>query len=225
MRPSIGITKPERGDNLAFAAIAFAVWLAGGNPFRLTPGMNWKSAQADGLVLGGGSDVFPPFYNKKAIDGARYDKSRGEMEMYWAKKARDKDIPTLAICRGAQVMNVAGGGTLHQELTSVYENADYPSSFWGRIFYRKQIMVDEQSLLVKLLGQRLTRVNSIHSQAVATPGEYLEVTARETNGVVQAIEDRRRPFYLGVQFHPEFLIYRRDMRALFKGLVSAAKKA
>ncbi len=222
-RPLIGVTKPADGDNLAFLAIVAAVRLAGGRVKKLTTGMSWRDAKIDGLVIGGGSDVFPPHYDQSAIEGADYDESRDEMEMYWARKTRDRDVPTLAICRGAQVMNVASGGSLHQSLEGFYDDVDYPSTVRGQIFYRKTINIVPQSLLARITQHTLTRVNSIHKQAIARVGDGLHVTASERNGVVQAIEDPEKAYYLGVQFHPEFLIHRKQFRAIFRALVEAAK--
>lgn len=222
-QPLIGITKPERGDNLSYAAMCTAIHLAGGTPMRLTTGMSWQSAKIDGLLIGGGSDVFPEHYDQEAIDGARYDQGRDEMEMYWARKSRDEDIPTLAICRGAQVMNVANGGTLHQSLDKIYEDVDYPSSIPGQFFYRKSIKIVKGSLLSNILKRTRARVNSIHKQAIAQVGNGLNVTAHELNGVVQAIEDPDRRFYLGLQFHPELLIHRRHFRRIFGHFVTVCK--
>lgn len=222
-QPIIGITKPERGDNLAYTAMCLAVRLAGGVPIELSPGMAWRKLRLKGLLIGGGSDVFPAHYGQDAIEGARYDHDRDEMEMYWARRARDSHLPTLAICRGAQLMNVASGGSLHQRLAEIYQDVDYPSSALGHMLYRKTITIVEESLLSRLIQKPKTRVNSIHKQAIADLGEGLLVSACERNGVIQAIEDPAKPFYLGVQFHPEFMIYRKEFRAIFEGLVEAAK--
>lgn len=224
-RPVIGITKPEKEDYLAYLAIKLAVIRAGGRTKAISTGMSWRDTEVHGLIIGGGSDVFPSFYEQEAIEGARYDETRDEMEMYWARKARDNDIPTLAICRGAQIMNVAGGGTLHQDMDLVYEGLDYPSSSFEQVFYRKSIRLEADSLIRKIIGKAKTDVNSIHKQAIALVGADLVVTAREENGVVQAIEDPKRRFYLGVQFHPEFLTHRRKFRRIFQALVKEARLA
>jgi putative glutamine amidotransferase len=221
-KPCIGITKPERGDNFAYWAIKLAVTLCGGHPMKITTGMSWQDTDVQGLIIGGGADVFPAHYDQDAIEGAHYDQSRDEMEMYWARKARDRSIPTLAICRGAQVMNVASGGTLHQTLHKIYENVNYPDTVWGQAFFRKKVTLSEGSLIRRLIKTRETWVNSIHKQAIAEVGDDLTVTARESNGVVQAIEDPSKPFYIGVQFHPEFLTHRRRFRRLFERLVKEA---
>ena len=83
----------------------------------------------------------------------------------------------------------------------------------------------EGSLIRDILGKASVKVNSIHKQAIAKIGKNLVITAREQNGVVQAIEDPSKTFYLGVQFHPEFLTYRRKFRRIFDRLVAAAHEA
>ena len=222
-RPRIGITKPHDGGRASYVAMWAAVALAGGQGVALSSGMNWRDADISGLVIGGGTDVFPEHYGENAIENARYDQGRDEMEMYWARRARNSSLPTLAICRGAQIMNVAAGGGLHQFLKNVYDDIDYPSTLIGQAFYRKLIMIEESSTLANIMKRHTARVNSIHKQAIAEVGEGLIVSAREANGVVQAVEDTSRDFYIGVQFHPEFLIYRREIRRIFEGLVEASR--
>lgn len=222
-RPTIGITKPSRGDNFAFLAIYAAVKRAGANVLKMTSDISWKSADINGLIIGGGSDVFPEHYGLSAIEGATYDQGRDEMEMYWARQARDRSIPTLGICRGAQIMNVAHGGSLHQDLKTIYEDVDYPSTLAGHAFFRKRIQIEPGSLLGRITDRDTMLVNSIHKQSIDRIGDGLNITASELNGVVQTIEDRTRDFYMGVQFHPEFLTYRSHFQRIFDRLVHSAK--
>lgn len=222
-KPVIGITRPEEGDWLAYQAIQFAVWLAGGNPLPLSARAPREPHLIDGLVFGGGGDIFPEHFGAAPKDAYRYDRRRDDMELTWNAVAVEHDIPVLGICRGAQMMNVAAGGTLHLDL-SAYEDANYPTHAFHQIFYRKKVSVDAQSALHRLTDQNVLSVNSIHSQAIQTVGAGYRVTARETNGVIQAIENPDRAFAVGVQFHPEFLIYRARFRRLFSGLVDAARK-
>lgn len=220
-RPLIGVTKPSRADNLAYACIWAGVWLAGGAPVKLTTSRPRKKCALRGLVLGGGTDVFPGLYDARPRPGYAYDRKRDEMEIDWAQRAERADIPVLAICRGAQLMNIMRGGGLYADVAKSFKDVDYPSTFLGHVFYRKTILIEAQTLLHDILGRR-DRVNSMHKQAIANLGNGLEATARERNGVIQTIEDRTRAFYMGVQFHPEFLLHRARFRAIFKALVSAA---
>lgn len=220
-RPIIGITKPESGDTLAFWAMKLAVWLAGGDPVKVTARAPRDPRSIDGLVFGGGADVYPKRFQGRPKEGYRYDLARGDMEASWALAARRHDLPVLGVCRGAQMLNVLAGGTLHMDL-SEFEHARARNVF-QRFFQRFQVRVRYKSKLADIMrcGKTL-RVNAIHSQAIDRLGAGLTVSAREANGLIQAIEDPTRPFWVGVQFHPEFLIYRGPFRRLFKSLVNAA---
>lgn len=222
-RPLIGVTKPTRGDNLAYLCIWLAVWLAGGRPVRLTARRPRPERALHGLVLGGGADVFPGLYDSAPKRGYAYDRQRDAMEIDWARRAQAASLPVLGICRGAQLMNVMKGGTLHLEVREAFDDIDYPSTTLGHIFYRKTILIAPGSRLERALGARIARVNSIHKQAIDEVGPGLAITAQERNGVIQAIEDVSRRFWLGVQFHPEFLLYRRAFRGIFERFVDAAR--
>lgn len=223
MRPTIGITTPVDADRLALLFLVMSVRLAGGKPVRLHAKLPYRELEVDGLLLGGGSDIFPELYQAKAKEGGRYDRQRDELEVYWLKLAREKGLPVLAICRGAQMMNVVHGGSLHMDVHLAYENAHYPSGPIASAFYRKRVNLRAGSRFRELMGVDRLLVNSIHKQAIARLGDHLEAVAQERNGVVQAIEDPTRPFYLGVQFHPEFLIYRKLFRRIFRTLVECAR--
>lgn len=224
-RPVIGITKPDKEDNFAYACIWLGVMLAGGQPKLISH--NTKNAQTaliDGLILGGGKDIFPGRYNHPPKEKYVYDEDRDALEVLWAERAMAENIPALGICRGAQLMNVVTGGTLHADVKSAYRDADYPDGLFHKIFYRKTINIDEQTLLSKILGVDEVKVNSLHKQAIAGLGKNIKVIASEKNGVVQAISHTKENFFLGVQFHPEFLLYRKDMRKIFKALIKSALK-
>lgn len=220
-RPIIGITKPEKGDTLAFLAMKFAVWIAGGDPVKVTARAPRDPRSIDGLIFGGGSDVYPKRYQGKPKDGYRYDLARGDMEASWALAARRHDLPVLGVCRGAQMLNVLAGGTLHMDLSEF--KASRPKNPIARFFERYPIRIRARSKLEKLTQcSKHMQVNAIHSQAIDRLGAGMTVSAREPNGVIQAIEDRSQPFWIGVQFHPELLIYRAPFRRLFKAMVAAA---
>lgn len=222
-KPLIGITKPDNEDLLAYGAFWLAVKLAGGKPVMLSAShKDYKGVQIDGLLLGGGKDVFPGLYNFSPKEDYIYDQARDEMEVFWAERAREEKIPALGICRGAQLMNVVCGGTLHMSVAEAYENAHYPDGFIHHALYRKAIRINEDCLLHDIIERQALRVNSIHKQAIDKLGQGLEINAVEDNGVIQAVSMPDHPFFLGIQFHPEFMIYRDVFRNIFKALVKQA---
>ena len=222
-KPVIGITKPDNEDFFAFGACWLSIRLAGGDPLVLTPSSDYESADIDGLLLGGGKDVFPERYNQSPKEEYQYDQKRDEMEVFWAERARDEDIPTLGICRGAQLMNVMCGGTLHMSVAEAYEDAHYPDGLIHNALYRKSIEIEDGCLLHRITKRKNLMVNSIHKQAVAKLGDGLVINAKEDNGVIQAIAHDAHSFFLGIQFHPEFLIYRKTVRLIFDAFIDAAK--
>jgi putative glutamine amidotransferase len=224
-KPLIGITKPEdRMINIPFLALWTAIWLGGGEPITLSANKPEPEEDIKGLMLGGGTDIYPELYNEKPLDNYKYDITRDEMEIKWLKKAGEMNIPVFAICRGAQLMNVVNNGTLHMDVHKAYKNTNYPKSALGYLFFRKKIHIEKDSLLFEIFDRENLHVNSIHKQSIDKPGDGLEITAREANGVVQAIEKKDHPFYLGVQFHPELLIYRTSFRSFFRKFIGVAKR-
>jgi gamma-glutamyl-gamma-aminobutyrate hydrolase PuuD len=220
-RPVIGITRPERGDTLAVWAMKFAVWLAGGEPLEITARAPRDPQSIDGLIFGGGSDVYPKRYQGEPKPGYRYDLARGDMEASWALAARRHELPVLGVCRGAQMLNVLAGGTLHKDLSRF--KTGRPKNLIRRFFHRLPVRLRYKTKLSEITkcGAHM-RVNAIHEQAIDRLGAGLTVSAREPNGVIQGIEDPGRSFWLGVQFHPEFLIYRAPFRRIFRALVDTA---
>ncbi|WP_158918653.1 gamma-glutamyl-gamma-aminobutyrate hydrolase family protein [Caulobacter sp. S45] len=221
-RPLIGVTKPSQGDNAAFAAMCLAVRLAGGAPVRLSASSPGDGLRIDGLLLGGGTDIHPKRFHTPPKPGYDYDVAREHMELAWLERADRLQLPVLGICRGAQFMNVAAGGALHMDLTEEFQPARYPQTWWKQLYFRKRILITRGSRLHRITGQERLCVNSIHKQAVGKVGEGLMVSAREENGVAQAIERSGERFWLGVQFHPEFLQHRKPFRSIFAAFIQAA---
>ena len=221
-RPVIGITKPVRKDNFAYSAVAAAVYIGGGEPLALTPSEWRKRPLVNGVIFGGGQDIFPMLYDETPKQGYVYDRDRDALEIALARQASDDDIPALGICRGAQLMNVVRGGALYADVSAEYENAAYPNGLWDKIFFRKCIYFERGSRMYDTFGEEKTEVNSLHKQAIKRVGDNLKTTAKESNGVIQAIEDASLDYYVGVQFHPELLIYRQDIRAFFRQFIDIA---
>jgi putative glutamine amidotransferase len=173
----------------------------------------------DGLIITGGKDVDPARYGQQphpATDEPRRDRDAWEDALLTA--AIDRGLPFLGICRGAQLLNVALGGTLHQHLPDVVGSLRYSQG--GGMFARNEVAVEPGSRLGALLGESL-EVKSYHHQAIDELAPGLVVTARTDDGTVQAVEVEGSSFGMAVQWHPEEDAAE-DAR-LFAGLVDAAK--
>ena len=223
MRPIIGIAKSGKKFNPAYWAIWFSVFISGAKPVGLPP-QKGIFTEIDGLVLGGGSDIFPGLFSLEPKQGYKYDSPRDQSEISWLTYAREKQIPVLGICRGAQLLNVADGGSLHMNVSEAYDDAVYPDDFFSYIFFRKLIAIKSGSLLEGILKKDSAKVNSMHKQSISSLGSGLQVTAQEPNGVIQAIENPDRDFYMGLQFHPELMIHESEARKIFSSFVRACKK-
>jgi putative glutamine amidotransferase len=148
------------------------------------------------------------------------ESARDVLELKLAREAIGRDIPVLGICRGMQLLNVALGGTLFQEITIFYEESPHLTT----LIPRKKVEILCGSHLHEVFHRTMVRVNSLHFQSVRKLGAGLRATAREPNGVIQAIEHTDARHLIGVQWHPEYLPLRKNQQRLFKSLVDAAKK-
>ena len=237
MRPRIGITcefetiTDRRGDPLpryvAPAAYVEAVVNAGGIPV-LVPHVTAERAEEyldmlDGVVIAGGAfDVPPSFYGQEPRAGlGRIVEARSAFERQLIIHALDRDVPLLGVCGGMQLLNVALGGTLHQDV------AERPGTgVHMQLHDRRQpshgVTVSPGSLLARLTGAGELAVNSTHHQVVDALGNSLVACAVADDGVVEAIESTQRLRALGVQWHPEALAGS-EHAALYRWLVEAAK--
>jgi putative glutamine amidotransferase len=198
-----------------------AIELGGGIPVVLAPETP-EAADAvldrlDGLCLAGGPDLDPLAYG----DGARHarlgptDRVVDAAEVALARGADARNMPLLGICRGLQAMNVARGGTLHQHVDEHRQATPATDAL-------HPVDVLAGSLLAVLTGASVLEVNSFHHQAACALGAGLAVSARAADGTVEALEDRSRPFFLGVQWHAEGMVERPEQVALFAALAEAA---
>lgn len=217
-KPLIAVTTSRRSGWRIFPLVAFNIWLVGGRAVRWVAGKPADINGIDGLIIGGGDDISPDLYGGRLVTSARLDPARDELEKSLVIAALEHDKPVLGICRGSQMLNVASGGTLHQDAYGVYEASE---RYWT-ILPRKTVHICEDTRLAGLSGTKPMKINALHSQAVDTLGEGLQVAARDTGGMVQAIERTSDPFALGVQWHPEHLFYAHRQRAIFRALVTAA---
>jgi len=159
----------------------------------------------DGLVLSGGVDVDPALYGRPRHPKlGRVDRERDEFELALTRHALRRDLPLLAICRGLQVLNVATGGTLIQDIPSELEGAVTHAAPGRRTRRSHPVEVASGSKLREILGVGPLSVNSFHHQAIDRLGEGLSVSGRcPGDGVIEAVEMKDRSFVLGVQWHPE----------------------
>ena len=219
-RPLIGVTGPA--SRLAWGRIAacWRVWRAGGRPLWLAPGSGEAlPAALEGLVVTGGSDIDPSLYLQAGGPWVAPDPQRDQFELTALEFARRHELPLLGICRGAQLINVAAGGTLYQDITELRRvTSNRPT-----LLPRKQVEVESDSRLARVLGVTVVQVNSLHHQAVEHLGDGLRVVARDGDRIVQAIEAPQRRFCIGVQWHPEYLGWQQVQRRLFQALVAAAR--
>ena len=174
----------------------------------------------DGVLLAGGDDFDPSVYGEPRHPSVEpMDPRRQENELSLARAARERGIPTLGICLGVQVMNVAAGGTLIQHIESDIDHASEPSDR-----HRHEVAIDGGTRLARIVGEHELEVNSSHHQAIKEIGSGLRVTAHAPDGIVEGLEDPRHPFYVGVQWHPEDMSGEESASAIFGAFVEAARK-
>jgi putative glutamine amidotransferase len=182
--------------------------------------------RVDGIVLSGGPDMHPTAYGAEPHPELGPTEPRLDaFELALARAADERDMPILAICRGAQVLNVARGGTLHQHLPDVVGEAITHRQPGAPGRPTHGVTVAPDSRLAAILGRTSLDVNSFHHQAADVLGERLAVTARAADGTVEAFEAVDRGFVIGVQWHAECLVDLDEQAALFTALVDACAAA
>src|SRR5262249_49845952 len=195
-----------------------AVTRAGGAPLLVPPGAGIEETveAVDGIIFSGGSDLDPELYGEEAHRGTTgVVRERDDFELALMQAALARDLPILAICRGSQVLNVALGGDLEQHVPDRI-GTDVHKETPG-VFAEHDVEVLADSRLATILGDSHD-VKSHHHQGFASFGEGLRESARAPDGTVEALEDPKRRFTLGVLWHPEA----GEDLALFEALVAEA---
>ena len=232
-KPIIGIgsdvyvTRGERDRAFVYMTYVEALRKAGAIPLLIPPQPENATDlidTLDGLVLAGGEDCDPSLYGEERHPTVEpMDPRRQTNELALAKAARDRGIPTLGICLGLQMMNVAAGGSLVQDIDSAIQtDIQHASDPSNRV--RHDVAVEQGTRLSSILGQREMNVNSSHHQAIRNVGQGFRVTAYAPDGVVEGLEDPKHPFYLGVQWHPEDMPGEASASKLFGALIEAARE-
>lgn len=182
----------------------------------------------DGVFLAGGVDVDPAAYKEDKLDVCgRTDPDRDRVELMFAKWAIEDGKPLLGVCRGMQVINVACGGSLLQDVdpaSSRFAKHDYfPTQGFARDHLAHEAHVREGSTLHRIYGATSIQVNSMHHQGIKTLGDELEATIHAPDELIEGIEGRGENFLIGVQWHPEMLIDKDEgTRRLFREFRDAA---
>lgn len=236
MVPLIGITTATNiasntgwGYNRAYVGCIKAVEDAGGLPVLIPISIGESTLRAiydrvDAVLLPGGGDVRPSIYGAEPHPTTgNFDDLRDEMELQVARWAVAEDRPLLGICRGHQVMNVALGGTLLQDIPSEVKTGINHNITNPRGAYAHPVEIDPSSRLASILQSTQLPVNSIHHQGVDRPAPGLCVTAYAPDGVIEAQEMPNKKFVLSVQWHPEDLFEDNlAMKRLFRAFIEAA---
>lgn len=236
MKKVIGITSSQSHDRpnkvlLLPKLYAQAVENAGGIPLLLPIIDRDKELMAemldriDGLMLSGGVDVDPLLFGEEPHDKmGRIDPERDFFDLELAKMALDKDIPVLGICRGCQVLNIAAGGSIIQDIPSHYgqEKVHKHSQEAPRWYPTHSIKIMKETILEDIFGTNDLKINSFHHQSVKEAGPDFIISGRAKDGVVEAIESTRHKYAVGVQWHPELMWKKNPIfTKLFESLIKA----
>lgn len=235
--PLIGVSgsiEHDESKQMILRDYMTALLACGGIPLLLSLDMGPDQleealSRLDGVMLAGGGDVAPSLYGALPQGGlGQVDPLRDAFELRLARACHRRRMPLLGICRGIQLMNVALGGTLYQDLPTQYaQGAQKKLILHSQRELAKYashpVQIERSSRLFAIVKEENLAVNSFHHQALREVAPGLTVCAQAPDGVVEAVEDSAQPFFLGVQWHPERM-YASDPAslALFAAFVEAA---
>ncbi len=178
--------------------------------------INSFSKILDGLIITGGDfDIDPKIYNQKKRGSKSIKNKRTNFEIHIFKKFLELDKPILGICGGAQLINVAAGGTLIQDLKKFPINHEQLNP---RNETSHKINILKKSKLFEICKKSIVDVNSAHHQAIKKLGKDLQVSAISSDGIIEGIEHKHHKWCIGLQWHPEFLITGVDLK-IFKNFI------
>ena len=218
-RPVIGVTGNAKRISPSWQCIRLSIFLAGGRAKRISIKTPQKQHKFAALVISGGDDIHPSLYGGEVMEKASYDRKRDALEMHYIKYALKNNKPLLGICRGYQLINVVCGGSLYPDIRPMRRKTSNKSM----LLARKPVRLKADSKLAKIVGKTHLKVNSLHHQAINTLGNNLVATAFDADNFIQAIEAADNQAILGVQWHPEYLLYKKSQRRLFRWLIDTSK--
>ncbi len=205
-----------------------AVELAGGIPILIPLYDNYEYAKeiscvVDGIIFSGGNDIDPQHYGErftKKVGAIVPERDKQEIELAKDIMANSK-MPVLGICRGMQILNVAAGGSLYQDLGSINVSEHFVATS-PKYHVVHDIKLRKNSRINMILKEDTLNVNSYHHQAIKDVSNMFEVAATTDEGVIEAIETKEDRFVMGVQWHPEMLVTRhKEHLEIFESFINA----
>lgn len=185
-------------------------------------------SRLDGIILSGGGDLDPWYFGESPIKDLNVitpDRDGCEIEI--AKKSIEMSIPILGICRGLQILNVAMGGTLYQDIYAQKKSDEIikHTQMAPRWYGSHKVFIESNTMLLDIMKKETILVNSFHHQAIKTLGDGLKINAYSPDKIIEGIEGTDEQFILGVQWHPENMWEKNKIfLELFKAVVGASKK-
>lgn len=235
-KPIIGVTASRIHNrqgiplNSVMEAYVRAVTAAGGIPVLLPPidpveTVETLLSRLDGILFTGGGDIDPKFYNGSDDDTLdSMDLERDIFELALCQSSVEAKKPIFGICRGLQLINVALGGTLYEDVLKQMPRGQKHSfgKEQPRDYLAHEVNLVEGSRLYQILGKTELLVNSLHHQGIRSLAPDLRPTAYAPDGLIEGIELTGHPFGVAVQWHPEWLLEHPPMRSLFQAFVDAS---
>ena len=231
MEPIIGITLAHCEEEIVSYPRQYyveAVQRAGGVPLLLPVAylhIERYLHLIDGLILTGGSDVDASYFGEEPLQGTgKVFPDRDRFEISIAKRALEMELPLLGICRGMQVMNIAAGGDIYQDIVSQLPGVLEHSQKAARSVAWHTVGLVQGSKLAESFQGKETRVNSFHHQAVRKLAPGFECVAKAKDGIIEGIESKHNRYALGIQWHPEGMLdSASEGLALFRNFIKSAK--
>lgn len=217
-RPRIGVTGNAKNWSPSWWCTAVALRLAGAAPERISGHHSPRDEHLDALIIGGGDDINPELYKGQVSSSTISDFERDQLEIKWIKTALQERLPLLGICRGAQLINVVLGGTLHQDIRTIRKRTyNRPG-----LLPTKQVWLSSDSHMASICKKIHFRVNSLHYQAIKEIGDDLKVVGWDLDKITQAVESTNKTI-IATQWHPEYLFYLPSQFAIFRWLVNSTR--